>query len=59
MKIQFREAQLQSTKPFEIAVAGEKATIRNAEFTGKGTVLTLNGFIDLAGKGQLNLAMKG
>ncbi len=59
MKIQFREAQLQSAKSFEIAVSGEKATIRNAEFTGKGTVLTLNGSIDLAGKGQLNLGMKG
>ena len=59
LKIQFRETQLQSAKPFEIAVSGEKATVRNAEFTGKGTVLTLNGSIDLAGKGQLNLAMKG
>ncbi|MFN8007031.1 MAG: translocation/assembly module TamB domain-containing protein [Terriglobia bacterium] len=59
VKIQFREAQLQSSKPFEVAVAGEKATIQNAEFTGKGTVLILNGSIDLTGKGQLNLAMKG
>lgn len=59
VKIQFREAQLQSAKPFEIAVSGEKATIQNAEFTGKGTVLTLNGSIDLAGKGPLNLGMRG
>ena len=59
LKIKFREAQLQSSKAFEIAVVGEKVSLQSAEFTGKGTILTLNGSVDLTNRGQLDLAMKG
>ncbi|PYV93309.1 MAG: hypothetical protein DMG05_01820 [Acidobacteria bacterium] len=59
MKINFRETQLQTSKPFEFQFRDEKVFIRNASFSGKGTVLNLDGFIDLSHSRRLNLEMKG
>jgi translocation and assembly module TamB len=59
MRINFREAQLQAAKPFQIEIRNEKVTIKQALFTGKGTVLNLDGTIDLTQKKRLDLNMKG
>ncbi|PYV43048.1 MAG: hypothetical protein DMG06_12105 [Acidobacteria bacterium] len=59
MKINFRETELHAARPLEFQVRDEKVFIRNASFSGKGTVLNLDGFIDLSHNRRLNLEMKG
>jgi translocation and assembly module TamB len=59
MQIDFREARLQAEKPFDIEVRDERVNIKNAVFTGKGTVLNLDGLVDMSAQKRLQLSVQG
>jgi len=59
IEIDFREARLQAAKPFEIEVRDERVNIKKAVFTGKGTVLNIDGLVDMSAQKQLQLSVEG
>ena len=59
MQIDFREARLQAEKPFDIEVRDERVNIKKAVFTGKGTVLNLDGLVDMSAQKRLQLSVQG
>ncbi|HEU0007316.1 MAG TPA: translocation/assembly module TamB domain-containing protein, partial [Terriglobia bacterium] len=59
MQIDFREARLQAAKPFDIEVRDERVNIKKAVFTGKGTVLNLDGLVDMSAQKRLQLSLQG
>jgi len=59
MEIDFREARLQAAKPFDIEVRDERVNIKKAVFTGKGTVLNLDGLVDMSAQKRLQLSVQG
>jgi translocation and assembly module TamB len=59
MQVSFQETQLQTSQPFEIEVRDERVNIQDALFTGKGTLLHLNGLLDLSGKQRLDFNLRG
>ena len=59
MQIDFREARLQAAKPFDIEVRDERVNIKKAVFTGKGTVLNLDGLVDMFAQKRLELSLQG
>ncbi|MCI0721262.1 MAG: translocation/assembly module TamB domain-containing protein [Acidobacteria bacterium] len=59
MQIDFREARLQAAQPFDIEVRDERVNIKKAVFTGKGTVLNLDGLVDMSNQKRLQLALHG
>jgi translocation and assembly module TamB len=59
LRVDFREAQLQSARPFDIEVRDERVNVKNALFTGKGTVLNLDGLLDLSRKQRLEFTLQG
>src|SRR5262245_46612325 len=59
IEIDFREARLQAAKPFEIEVRDERVNIKKAVFTGKGTVLNIDGLVDISAQKQLQLSLQG
>jgi hypothetical protein len=59
LQISFQETQLQTSQPFEIEVRDERVNIQNALFTGKGTLLHLDGLLDLSRKQRLDFNLRG
>jgi translocation and assembly module TamB len=59
MKIKFRESQVEASKPFDFQYQDEKVFIKDASFSGKGTTLRVDGFVDVSPNQRLNLEMKG
>jgi len=59
MEIDFREARLQAQKPFDIEVRDERVNIKGAVFTGKGTVLNVDGLVDMSAQKRLQLSLQG
>ncbi len=59
MEINFREAQLKTSRPFELDVRNEQVNIKDASFVGKGTMLNLNGLVDLTQLRRLQLTLRG
>jgi translocation and assembly module TamB len=59
LQINFRDTQLQASKPFDVEVSDERVNIKNALFTGKGTVLNLDGRLDLSRRQRLEFALRG
>lgn len=59
MQIDFREARLEAAKPFDIEVRDERVNVKKAVFTGKGTILNLDGLVDLSAQKRLQLSLQG
>lgn len=59
MEIDFREARLTAAKPFDIEVHDERVNIKKATFTGKGTVLNVDGLVDMSAQKRLQLSVQG
>jgi translocation and assembly module TamB len=59
MQVDFREASLRAEKPFDIEVRDERVNIKKAVFTGKGTVLSLDGLVDMSAQKRLQLSVQG
>lgn len=59
MRIRFRESQVEASRPFEFQYQDEKVLIKDASFSGKGTTLRVDGFVDVSQNQRLNLEMKG
>src|SRR6185436_4443626 len=59
LQIDFRDARLQAEKPFDIEVRDERVNIKKAVFTGKGTVLSLDGLVDMSAQKRLQLSVEG
>jgi|RhiMetdeSRZDD1v2_1073273.scaffolds.fasta_scaffold05619_7 translocation and assembly module TamB len=59
MKIKFRESQIEASKPFQFQYQDEKVFIKDAFFSGKGTSLKVDGFVDFSRTQRLNLDMTG
>ena len=59
MQIDFRDARLEAAKPFDIEVRDERVNIKTAVFTGKGTVLNLDGLVDMSAQKRLQLSLQG
>jgi autotransporter translocation and assembly factor TamB len=59
LQIDFRDARLQAEKPFDIEVRDERVNIKKAVFTGKGTVLNLDGLVDMSAQKRLQLSVQG
>jgi translocation and assembly module TamB len=59
MQIDFRAARLQASKPFDIEVRDERVKVVKAVFTGEGTVLNLDGLVDLSAEKRLELSLQG
>jgi len=59
MKITFRDTEVQSSKPFRFRYRDEKVSIKDALFSGKGTTLSIDGFVNAFGEQALGLEMKG
>ena len=59
VQVDFREASLRAEKPFDIEVRDERVNIKKAVFTGKGTVLSLDGLVDMSDQKRLQLSVEG
>ena len=59
MQIDFRDTRLEAAKPFDIEVRDERVNIKQAVFTGKGTVLNLDGLVDMSAQKRLQLSLQG
>ena len=59
LQVDFREASLRAEKPFDIEVRDERVNIKKAVFTGKGTVLSLDGLVDMSAQKRLQLSVEG